>query len=49
MSLKLTMKTKMLEICTETNEFKNGYQPRINIIKNEQDNLLPYPQCVLNM
>jgi hypothetical protein len=30
------------------NEFKEGYQPRINIIKNENCNLLADPQNVLN-
>jgi hypothetical protein len=30
------------------NEFKKGYQPRINIIKDENGNLLPDPQNVLN-
>jgi hypothetical protein len=31
-----------------TNEFKKGYQPRINIIKDENGNLLTDPQSVLN-
>jgi hypothetical protein len=30
------------------NEFKEGYQPRINIIKDENGNLLTDPQSVLN-
>jgi hypothetical protein len=30
------------------NEFKKGYQPSINIIKNENGNLLADPQTVLN-
>jgi hypothetical protein len=30
------------------NEFKKGYQPRINIIKDENGNLLSDPQSVLN-
>jgi hypothetical protein len=30
------------------NEFKKGYQPRINIIKDGNDNLLADPQNVLN-
>jgi hypothetical protein len=30
------------------NEFKKGYQPRINIIKDENVNLLADPQSVLN-
>jgi hypothetical protein len=30
------------------NEFKKGYQPRINIIKDENSNLLTDTQSVLN-
>jgi hypothetical protein len=30
------------------NEFKKGYQPRINIIKDENSNLLADPRSVLN-
>jgi hypothetical protein len=30
------------------NEFKKGYQPRINVIKDENGNLLADPQNVLN-
>jgi hypothetical protein len=30
------------------NEFKRGYQPRINIIKDENGNLLAGPQSILN-
>jgi hypothetical protein len=30
------------------NEFKKGYQPRNNIIKDENGNLLAYPPSVLN-
>jgi hypothetical protein len=30
------------------NEFKKGYQPRINIIKDENGNLIADPQSVLN-
>jgi len=33
----------------DINEFKKGYQPRINIIKDENGNLLADPQSVLNM
>jgi hypothetical protein len=31
------------------NEFKKGYQPRINVTKDENGNLLADPQNVLNM
>jgi hypothetical protein len=30
------------------NEFKEGYQPRFNIIKDENGNLLADPQSILN-
>jgi hypothetical protein len=30
------------------NEFKKGYQPTVNIIKDENDNLLADPQSALN-
>jgi hypothetical protein len=30
------------------NEFKKGYQPRINLLKDENGNLLADPQSVLN-
>jgi hypothetical protein len=46
MSLKLIIKTKILENCTE---FKKGYQPGINILKIENGNLIADPQNVLNM
>jgi hypothetical protein len=48
MSLKLIIKTKLLEICTEAYKFKKGYQPRINFMKDENSNLLADPQSVLN-
>jgi hypothetical protein len=35
-------------LCRGINEFKKGYQPRINIIKDENENLLADPQSVLN-
>jgi hypothetical protein len=44
MSWKLIIKTKILGI----NEFKKGYQPGINIIKDENGNLIADPQNVLN-
>jgi hypothetical protein len=49
MSLKLIIKTKTLrDLYRGINEFKKGYQPRINIMKNENGNLLADPQNVLN-
>jgi hypothetical protein len=41
-------KNKKLEILQGIYEFKKGYQPRINIIKDENGNLLADPQTVLN-
>jgi hypothetical protein len=35
-------------LCIGINEFKKGYQPRMNIIKDENGNLLADPQSVLN-
>jgi hypothetical protein len=48
MSLKLVIKTKNLDLYRGINEFKKCYQPRINIIKDENGNLLTDPQSVLN-
>jgi hypothetical protein len=48
MSLKLIIKPEVLEICRGINEFKKRDQPRINIIKDENGNLLADPQSVLN-
>jgi hypothetical protein len=31
------------------NEFKRGYQPRSNLVKDKNDDLLPDPQNILNM
>jgi hypothetical protein len=42
MSLKLTIK-KISDLYRGINEFKKGYQPRINIIKDENGNLLAVP------
>jgi hypothetical protein len=30
----------------DINQFKKGYQPRLNIIKDENGNLLADPQCL---
>jgi hypothetical protein len=35
------------DFCSGINEFRESYQPRINIIKEESDNLLADPQSVL--
>jgi hypothetical protein len=49
MSLELIIKTKILrDLYRGVNEFKKGYQPRINIIKDENGNLQADPQNVLN-
>jgi hypothetical protein len=39
---------KIRDLYRGINEFKKGYQPRINIIKDENGNLLADPQNVLN-
>jgi hypothetical protein len=36
------------DLNSRINEYKKGYQPRINIIKDENGNLLADPQSVLN-
>jgi hypothetical protein len=38
----------IIDLYRGINEFKKGYQPRINIIKDENGNLLADPQNVLN-
>jgi hypothetical protein len=38
----------ILDMYTGINEFKKEYQPRINIIKHENGNLLADPQSILN-
>jgi hypothetical protein len=49
MSLKLIIKTKNIrDLYRDINGFKKGYQPRINIIKDENGNLIADPQSVLN-
>jgi len=40
MSFKLIIKTKILDLYRGINEFKKGYKPRINIIKDENGNLI---------
>jgi hypothetical protein len=44
----MRIKTKILDLYRGINEFNKGYQPRINIIKDETGNLLADPQSVLN-
>jgi hypothetical protein len=47
--LEINNKSKNIrDLYTGINQFKKGYQPRINIIKDENDNLLADPQNVLN-
>jgi hypothetical protein len=41
-------KQNIKDLCRGINEFKKGYQARINIIKDENGNRLPDPQNVLN-
>jgi hypothetical protein len=37
-----------LELIIKQNEFQKGYQPRINIIKDENGNLIAVPQSIMN-
>jgi hypothetical protein len=49
MSLKLKIKTKNIgDLYRGIDEYKKDYQPKINIIKDENGNLLADPQNVLN-
>jgi hypothetical protein len=49
MSSKLIMKTKNIrDLYRGVNEFKKGYQPRINILKDNKGNLLADPQSIWN-
>jgi hypothetical protein len=38
----------VLETCVEANEFKQGYQPRTNVIKDERGELLVDPYSMEN-
>jgi hypothetical protein len=46
--IEIIIKTKILDLYRDVNELKKGYQPRINIIKDENGNLLADPHSVLN-
>jgi hypothetical protein len=47
--LETNMKNKNIrDLYRSINEFKKGYQPRINIIKENNGNLLTDPQSLLN-
>jgi hypothetical protein len=48
MSWKLIIKKNIRDLYRGINEFKKGYQTRINIIKHENGNLIADPQNVLN-
>jgi hypothetical protein len=48
MILKLIIKTNIRDMYRGINEFKKGYQPRINIIMDENGNLIADSQNVLN-
>jgi hypothetical protein len=39
---------KIRDLCRSINEFKRGYQPRTNVVKDERGDLLAYPQKMLN-
>jgi hypothetical protein len=44
----LILPQNITKFCRGINEFKEGYQPRINIIKDENGNLFADPWSVLN-
>jgi hypothetical protein len=46
--MKLIINKNIRDLYKGISEFKKGYQPRINIIKDENGNLLADPQSVLN-
>jgi hypothetical protein len=48
MSLKITIKKNIRDLYRGINEFKKGYQPRINNIRDKKGNQLADPQSVLN-
>jgi hypothetical protein len=48
MSSKLIIRKNIRDLYRGINEFKKGYQPRINMIKDENGNLIADPQKVLN-
>jgi hypothetical protein len=49
MSLQRTVGTRTLETCIEgINEFKRDYQPRSNLVKNENGDLLADSHNILN-
>jgi hypothetical protein len=48
MSFKLIIKTNIRDLYGDINEFKKVYQPRINIMKDENGNISADPQNVLN-
>jgi hypothetical protein len=43
MNLKQTVRTGVSEMHTGINDFKKGYQPRTNMLKDEQGDLVAYP------
>jgi hypothetical protein len=48
MSLKQTVIKNIRNLYRDINEFKKGYQPRINIVKGENGNLLANSHSILN-
>jgi hypothetical protein len=44
MSLRLIIKKNIRDLYRGINEFKKGYQPRINTVKDENGNLLADPK-----
>jgi len=48
MSLKQRVRTKISETYRGINEFKKGYQPRTNIVKDENGDLIADSHSILN-
>jgi hypothetical protein len=48
MSLKQTVRTRTSDTCRGKNEFKRGYQPRSNLVKDENGDLLADSNSIVN-
>ena len=48
MNLKLTVRSKISDTCKRgINDFKKGYQPRTNIVKDEKGGFVTDSHCIL--
>jgi hypothetical protein len=48
MNLKRGKNKNIRDLCKGMNEFKNGYQPRINLVKNDKGNLVADSHSILD-